>query len=97
MEATDPVIELPRESRQLLGWDSKQRIDLMPSQVESELETCTRRVSEEVSPEAGVREQPTQGSFDVPLAHASSPGQGSHQAAASVLARLCGAPSHGHV
>ena len=55
IEPTDPVIELPRQARQSSGWHPKQRLDLVRSQLNSELETGAGCVPKEISPKTGVR------------------------------------------
>jgi hypothetical protein len=55
IEPTDAVIELPRQTRQSSRWHSKQRLDLVRSQLNSELETGASRVPKEISPKTGVR------------------------------------------
>jgi hypothetical protein len=55
IEPTDPVIELPRQARQSSGWHPKERVDLVPDQLKSELETGTGGVPKEISPKTGVR------------------------------------------
>ena len=65
------------------------------SQLNSELQTGAGRVPKEVSPETGVRQQPTERPFHVALTHASSPrlcqGQGSHQASCPLSRDVVGA------
>jgi hypothetical protein len=72
VEPTDPVIELPRQACQSSGWHPKQRLDLVRSQLKSELETGTGRVPKEIPPKPGVRQQTTERAFHVSLAHAPS-------------------------
>jgi hypothetical protein len=79
VKPTDPIIELRRQARESSGWHSKQRVDLVRSQLNSELETGASRVPKEVAPETGVRQQATERSFHVSLTHASSQTQGLHQ------------------
>ena len=55
IEPTDPVIELPRQTLQSSRWQLKQRLDLVRSQLNSELETGSGRVPKEISPKTGVR------------------------------------------
>jgi hypothetical protein len=55
VEPTDPVIELPCQVRQSSWWYSDQRLDLVRSQLNSELETGAGRVPKEISPKTGVR------------------------------------------
>jgi hypothetical protein len=55
IEPTDAVIELPRQTGQSSRWHSKQRLDLVRSQLNSELETGAGRVPKEISPKTGVR------------------------------------------
>jgi hypothetical protein len=73
MKSTDPIVELRRQARESSGGHSKQRVDLVRRQLNSELETGASRVPKEVSPETAVRQQATERSFDVSLTHASSP------------------------
>src|ERR1700757_148181 len=80
IESADPVIELPRQTRQSSRRHSKQRIDLVRGQLNPELETGTRRIPKELSPKTGVRQQTTECAFHVSLTHASSIRQGLHQA-----------------
>jgi hypothetical protein len=84
MKSTDPIVELRRQARESSGWHSTQRVDLVRSQLNSELETGASRVPKEVSPEAGVRQQATERSFHVSLTHASSHEQGLHQVSSSL-------------
>jgi hypothetical protein len=96
MKPTDPIVELRRQARESSGWHSKQRLDLLPSQLHSELETGASRVLEEVSPETGVRQQATERSFHVSLTHAPSQRQVSHQASSPLSTpRWC--DFHGNV
>jgi hypothetical protein len=55
MKSTDPIIELRRQARESSGWHTKQRVDLVRSQLNSELETGAGRVPKEISPKTGVR------------------------------------------
>ena len=55
IEPTDPAIELPRQARQSSGWHTKQRLELVRSQLNSELETGAGCVPKELSPKTGVR------------------------------------------
>jgi hypothetical protein len=73
MEPTDSVVDLPCQASQFSGWHSKQRLGLVRSQLNSELETGAGRVPEEIAPETGVRQQATKRPFDVALAHAARP------------------------
>jgi len=84
MKSTDPIVELRRQARESSNWHSTQRVDLVRSQLNSELETRTSRVPKEVSPETGVRQQATERSFHVSLTHASSQRQGLHQVSSSL-------------
>jgi hypothetical protein len=56
MEPANPVIELPRQAHQSPRRHPEQRVNLVRSQVNSELETGLGRVPEEISPEAGIRQ-----------------------------------------
>jgi hypothetical protein len=85
MKPTDPIVELRRQARESSGWHSKQRVDLVRSQLDAELETGASRVPKEVSPETGVRQQATERSFHVSLTHASSQTQGLRQVSSSLL------------
>jgi hypothetical protein len=80
MKPADSVVELPGKAGQFSGWHSKQRLDLVRSQLNAELETGTGRIPKEIPPETGVRQQATERSFDVALAHARVLTQGSHHA-----------------
>jgi hypothetical protein len=80
MEPADSVVELSGQASQFSGWHSKQRLGLVRSQLNSELETGTGRVPKEIPPETGVRQQATERSFDIALAHALVLTQGSHHA-----------------
>jgi len=73
MEPTDPIVELPCQARQSPRWHSEQRLDLVPSQLNPELETGAGRVPKEIPEETGVRQQATKRAFDVALAHAARP------------------------
>jgi hypothetical protein len=73
MEPTDSVVELPCQARQSSRWHSEQRLNLVRSQLKSELDTGAGRVPKEISPETDVRQQATERSFDVALAHAGCP------------------------
>ena len=84
MKSTDPIVELRRQARESSGWHSTQRVDLVRSQLNSELETRASRVPKEVSTEAGVRQQTTERAFHVSLTHASSYRQGLHQVSSSL-------------
>jgi hypothetical protein len=97
VEATDPVIELPRQARQWSGWHPKQRLDLVRGQLKSELETGTGRVPKKISPKTGVRQQATECAFNVSLTHGSYRGQGLHQASFRRYEGSSGAPSHVNV
>jgi hypothetical protein len=55
MEPTDAVIDQLRQARQSSARESKQRVDLVRSQVNSELETGAGRAPKKASPETGVR------------------------------------------
>jgi hypothetical protein len=88
MKPTDPIIELRRQAHDSSGWHSKQRVDLVRRQLNSELETGASRVPKEVAPETGVRQQATERSFHVSLTHASSQTQGLHQVS-SPLSTSC--------
>jgi hypothetical protein len=79
MKSTDPIIELRRQARESSAWHSTQRVDLVRSQLNSELETGASRVPKEVSPETGVRQQATERPFHVSLTHASFQTQGLRQ------------------
>jgi hypothetical protein len=70
IEPTDPVVELLRQARESSGWHSKQRVDLVCSQLNSELQTGAGRVPKEVSPESGIGQQTTERPFHVALTHA---------------------------
>jgi hypothetical protein len=96
MKSTDPIIELSCQARQSSRWHSKQRVDLLRSQLDSELKTGASRVPKEVSPETGVRQQATERSFHVSLTHASSPTQGLRQVSSSLSTHL-GVTSHMNV
>jgi hypothetical protein len=96
MKPTDPIIELRRQARESSGWYSTQRVDLVRSQLNSELETGASRVPKEVAPEAGVRQQAAERSFHVSLTHAASQLQGLRHVSSSLsttcwcaLAREC--------
>jgi hypothetical protein len=80
MKSTDPIIELRRQARESSGWHSTQRVDLVRSQLNSELETGASGVPKEISPETSVRQQATERSFHVSLTHASPSQQGVGQA-----------------
>jgi hypothetical protein len=80
MEPTDSVVEPPCQARQSSGGHSEQRLNLVRSQLNSELETGAARVPKEIPPETGVRQQATERSFDIALAHALVLTQGSHHA-----------------
>ena len=84
MKSTDPIIELRRQPRESSGWHSTQRVDLVRSQLNSELETRASRVPKEVAPEAGVRQQAAERSFHVSLTHASSQTQGLRHVSSSL-------------
>jgi hypothetical protein len=56
MEPTDRVIELRRQARESSAWHPKQRLDLVPGQLKSELETGANRVSKDISLETDVRQ-----------------------------------------
>jgi hypothetical protein len=84
VKSTDPIVKLRGQARESSSRHSKQRVDLVRSQLNSELEACASRVPKEVSPEAVVRQQPTERSFHVSLTHASSRTQGSHQVSPSL-------------
>lgn len=73
IESTNPVIELPREARQSSGWHPKERIDLVRGELDPDLEARAGRVPEEVSPETGISEQPTQRPLHVALTHVCLP------------------------
>jgi hypothetical protein len=73
VEPTDPVIELPCQARQSSWGYLDQRLNLVRSQLNSELETGAGRVPKEISPKTGVRQQATERPFDVALAHAACP------------------------
>jgi hypothetical protein len=59
IKSTDPIVELRRQARESSAWHSTQRVELMRSQLNSELETGASGVPKEVSPETGVRQQAT--------------------------------------
>jgi hypothetical protein len=63
----------------------KERVDLVCSQLNSELQTGAGRVPKEVSPESGIRQQTTERPFHVALTHAFSPGPGLARIAPSVV------------
>jgi hypothetical protein len=96
MKSTDPIVELRRQARESSGGHSKQRVDLVRSQLNSELETGARRVPKEVSPETSVRQQATERSFHVSLTHASSQMQALHHVS-SLLSTTCCVNSHMNV
>jgi len=73
IEPTDSVVELLCQTRQSSRWHSEQRLDLVPGELDPELETRARRVPKEIPEETGVRQQATKRAFDVALAHAASP------------------------
>jgi hypothetical protein len=73
MKSTDPTVELRRQARESSGGHSKQRVDLVRRQLNSELDTGASGVPKEVSTETAVRQQATERSFDVSLTHASFP------------------------
>ena len=69
VEPTDSVIELPCQARQSSRWHAEQSLDLVRSELNSELETGAGRVPEELLPETVVGQQPTERAFHVALAH----------------------------
>ena len=72
VEATDAAVNLLREAREPSTWQTKQCIELVRGQLDSHRETRARRVQKEIVPKAGIRQQPTQCPFHVPLTHVSS-------------------------
>jgi hypothetical protein len=80
MKPTDPVIELLRQARQAPRWHSKQGVNLVRRQLNSDLETRAGGIPKEISPETGVRQQSAERAFHVSLAHASARRQGLHHA-----------------
>ena len=97
LEPTDPVVELPRKAGQSSAWHSKECVNLVRGQLNSELQAGAGGVPKEVPPKTSVRDQATECSFHVPLAHAASQRQGSHQVSLGPKREGLGAASHVNV
>jgi hypothetical protein len=94
MQPTDSVVELACQARQSSRWHSEQRLNLVGSQLNSELETGAGRVPKEIPPEPGICQQPTERPFDVSLTHASSPLARIAPSVFPQSVRMFGAASH---
>jgi hypothetical protein len=73
MKPTDPAAELPRQAGQPSWGQAKQRVDLVRSELHSELETRAGGVPEKLAPERGVRQHATERPFNISLAHSLCP------------------------
>lgn len=79
MKPADPAVKLPRQAGEPSRRHAKQRVDLVRSELHSELDTRASGVPEKVAPERGIRKHATERPFHVPLAHAPQDPQGSDQ------------------
>ena len=84
-EPTDPVVELLRQARELSGCDSKQCVDLVCDQLNSELQTGAVRIPKEVPAETRVRQQAGERPFHVALTHTFSRSSGLSMIAPGVV------------
>jgi hypothetical protein len=87
MKPTDPAIELLRQARQAPRWHSKQGVDLVRGQLNSDLKTGAGGIPKELPPKTGVRQQSAERTFHVSLAHASARGKDRTMRLCSVSAK----------